>query len=314
MENNSVPQIAVLMSAYNGEKYLREQLDSIFSQEDVCLTLFVRDDGSTDNTIGILEEYSQNHPLVIWNEHRNVGVGESFLRLVKRYAHEPGFEYFAFADQDDIWLKDKLITAVNSIIHSRFEGPILYSSNQTILMNDEIKGPRYAEPQTTELIPHISVNTISGCTFVMNKALADLIADADMPDQKVLKRRIHDGWIMLVAIVCGNVIYDESSHILYRIHSNNAVGLKNVSIQERKKRLWRMIMRDKEANIRKNTATELLRLYPDMRKKDAEVLSVFANYQNSFRDRTALLNNQEIIRGCPEKAWVFKLKVLLGFV
>lgn len=74
--------VAVLMSTYNGEKYLKEQIDSILAQKDVDVTLFIRDDGSSDNTIGICKEYVEKHKNIVLKTGENIGVGNSFMQLV----------------------------------------------------------------------------------------------------------------------------------------------------------------------------------------------------------------------------------------
>ena len=82
---SNLPVVAVLMSTYNGEKYIREQLDSIFNQKGVDVRLFVRDDGSTDDTVSIVKEYIKKHPVEIIADGENVRPGESFMRLVQKY-------------------------------------------------------------------------------------------------------------------------------------------------------------------------------------------------------------------------------------
>ena len=119
-------KILVLMATYNGEKFLQEQLDSLYGQEDVEVDILVRDDGSTDSTQKILEDNSQNHRLKWYQgDHKNVQKG--FFELMKIGA-EKNYNFFAFCDQDDVWDKDKLIIALNSI--KEMQGPALYYSGQ----------------------------------------------------------------------------------------------------------------------------------------------------------------------------------------
>ena len=128
--DNTKPTVAVLMSTYNGEKFLEEQLDSIFSQTGVNVKLYVRDDGSTDCTLHIIDQYAERFPIVKLADNENLGPGFSFMRLLYQYAFEPEIDFFAFADQDDIWLENKLWIGVEAINNSGFTGPVLYSSNQ----------------------------------------------------------------------------------------------------------------------------------------------------------------------------------------
>ena len=312
--NDEMPTVGVLMSTYNGEKYIREQLDSIFNQERVKVKLFVRDDGSLDGTVDIVEEYSKKYPVTIILDRENVRPGESFMRLVYKYADAPGVDYYAFADQDDIWLPDKLCVAVDEIKKNDSAIPILYCSNQYIYIDGKKEGERYKNPQRIDLISHMTKNTISGCTFVFNKALAQLVKEAERPNSRIIKYRLHDAWLMLVAIVNGQVIYDETSHMLYRIHDTNTVGVKEIPFSVRLNRLKRYFIKRDDANLRLITAKELIRLFPQMDEEKKGILMLYANYQNSWMDKRKLAFNKEIKEKCAENPVVFAIKVLTNFV
>ena len=104
--------VQVLLSSYNGEKYIREQLDSILAQEGVNIQLLIRDDGSTDGTNSILTEYEQRCDNISVIYGINVGVIQSFFLLLEQAGSYP---YIALADQDDVWLKQKLKRAIEKI-------------------------------------------------------------------------------------------------------------------------------------------------------------------------------------------------------
>lgn len=311
---DKMPTVAVLMSTYNGEKYLREQLDSIFNQNDVVVKLFARDDGSTDGTVGILKEYAQRFPVEIILDGENIRPGESFMRLVYKYANVPGIEYYAFADQDDIWFPQKMSTAIEKLCEAGDSTPTLYSSNQYIYMDGENKGNRHKDLQKIDLISHMTKNTIAGCTFVFNKALAQLVVRADKPDYRILRYRLHDAWLMLVAICCGQVIYDVNSNMLYRIHSENTVGVKKIPLTARLGRLRRYFVKRDDANLRSITAKELLRLYPQIDESKKRILHLYADYQDGWKNKQALAFNKEIKKNCAENPKVFTIKVLMNFV
>lgn len=308
------PVVGVLMSTYNGERYIKEQLDSIFDQKDVEVRLFVRDDGSTDKTKEILKDYAGMHNLVDISDAENVGPGESFMRILYRAAGDKEVQYFAFSDQDDIWLKDKLSVAIEAIAHCKKKGAVLYSSNQFLYMDGENKGKRHSERQSIDLVNHMTKNTIAGCTFVLNRAMANLIAGVDKPDHRVIKYRLHDAWIMLIAIACGYVLYDEDAYMLYRIHADNVVGIKKEPLGKRLSKLARFVKKRDDANIRMITAQEMLRLYPQMNENNKEIVELFANYQNSLKDKFRLAFNKKIRKGCVENPNVFSIKALINFV
>ena len=94
-------KILILMSTYNGEKYLSEQLNSLLLQENVNIKILIRDDGSTDNTHKILNFYSSNYPNISWYTGENKGPALSFMDLL---FNAPESDYYAFCDQDDVWL------------------------------------------------------------------------------------------------------------------------------------------------------------------------------------------------------------------
>ena len=123
-------KVLVLMSTYNGEKYLGQQIESILAQEKVDVHLMIRDDGSTDNTRNVLKRYENNDRITI-KYGKNTGVGVSFLKLL--YVNMDA-DYYAFSDQDDVWKKDKLIAGIRKL--EEINGPALYASNQTVTDKD----------------------------------------------------------------------------------------------------------------------------------------------------------------------------------
>ena len=99
------PSVCVLMSTYNGEQFIREQLESICSQNGVNVTLLIRDDGSKDNTLSILKSFEEKIPMRVITDGENLGPGNSFMELVYQAGD---FDFYAFSDQDDIWKNNKL--------------------------------------------------------------------------------------------------------------------------------------------------------------------------------------------------------------
>ena len=158
-------KVAVLLSTYNGEKYLTEQLNSILIQEDVIVNLYVRDDGSTDNTLKILYEFAAKNINITVFKGENVGFAESFYSLLKMNI---GADYYAFSDQDDIWEKNKLITAIKSINNSK--KPMLYYSNLNVF--DMVNNSRYYLYNNEYVKKYFSryfyIYNGYGCTMVWN--------------------------------------------------------------------------------------------------------------------------------------------------
>lgn len=211
-ENKETVQI--LMSTYNGQQYLREQLDSLIHQSYPQIEIIIRDDGSTDKTCEIIEEYVKNHDNIQLIQGQNVGVTESFFQLLKA----SDADFVAFCDQDDIWLSDKVERAVEQL--KNLMGPAMYCSN-TILVDGEgqvisANDYSYKAPSFENAVVE---NICTGCTVMMNRELADVIRN-HLPSWAVL----HDSWFYLVATYVGQVIYDKESYIQYRQHGKNEVG------------------------------------------------------------------------------------------
>lgn len=308
------PKVSVLMSTYNGEKYIKEQIESILAQKGVQVSLYVRDDGSSDGTMEIVKMYEKNGKLTIIPAKKNLGPGKSFMALLFKVSQIDTNNYIAFADQDDIWLPDKLKIAVERLQNIR-ESPALYGSNRIIYKNGNQEGLLFQLLLDNSLQRHISRNEISGCTMVMNRALVQEIVTHPCPPETVIDFRLHDGWIALVAILRGELIYDPNSYILYRIHKNNTVGIRKTSIKER---LNRLLLRGKNgehrANLRSNTASVLLDYYPDIDEEHRAVLEKYAYYRKYMKYRLALLKDKEIIKATGENPFIFRMKVLVNFV
>lgn len=211
MENR--PKIAVLMSTYNGQNYLEEQVESIFAQKGVDAELMVRDDGSADDTLKKLTEWQSAGRLQL-TKGENMGPPRSFFELLKA-AEAP---YYAFSDQDDLWDDDKLCTAVRAI--AGLSGPALYFCDS--LLTDEHGKPKGRcighELKITKGNALIE-SFAAGCTMVFNRQLRDIVV-ANLPGKPVY----HDRWVFLTAAFLGSVVYDPTPHIRYRQHSMNVIG------------------------------------------------------------------------------------------
>lgn len=317
MKIRQIPSVAVLMSTYNGEKYLEEQINSILVQEGVQVELFIRDDGSTDHTISILKDYEKRYcNITVFIEDENLGPGKSFMALFY-YMSGKKFDYYAFADQDDIWLPNKLLEAIKKIkayLNRKSNVPLLYGSNQILYQNGRKIGLRYSLPQDTSLAGHLNKNTISGCTFVLNRILMEKINSAPHVSEEVINRRMHDSWVILCAIICGDVIYDENAYILYRIHDSNVVGIRDLSLKNKIMNKYKNLTDKSFSNYRKKTAEQLLKSFPDVKGRNREILEIYVNYQKDYKHKRIFLADKEIINGLGESYLLTKIKVLFNLI
>nr|WP_255434827.1 glycosyltransferase family 2 protein [Paracoccus sp. MC1862] len=213
------PPVTVLMALYQGERFLREQLDSIAAQR-VRWRLVVGDDGSTDAGPQILRAFAGE-----WGGRVAVrtgpgkGAAGNFLALLAGLPTEPGF--VALADQDDVWHSDKLARALRALDGA--DGPALYCSRVEI--RDETLRPLGLSrlPVRLPSFRHALVqNLVPGNTAVLNPAGAALARRAAIGAAGVV---MHDWWLyQLVTGVGGRVIHDSAPSLMYRQHGRNVVG------------------------------------------------------------------------------------------
>ena len=299
--------VEVLMSTYNGHKFLKEQIESILLQKDVDVHITVRDDGSNDDTVSILKEY-ENQNVLSWYAGNNVGPAFSFLELVKK---APESDYYALCDQDDVWLEDKLIKAVTCINRHDQSFPVLYGGRPCFVDSNlkEIK-----DKSLNSHIPHIVnyatglvVRNMPGCTFVFNKSL---LKEVKSTNPRYLE--MHDAWITQVCLALDGVLeFDENVPILYRQHSNNVAGGTEKKIKKWKKRFGRLFG-DGES-VRSMTAAEVLNeIGHKIGSEKKELLLLVVNYKHSFRTRVKLAFDKRFKTDSCKTNKNFRLSVLLG--
>lgn len=216
--------ILVLMSTYNGEKYINEQIDSILAQENCSVQLVVRDDGSKDRTISILQSYQKQGKLTYYTG-PNMGPAKSFMTMIQK---APEYDYYAFADQDDVWLPCKLEKGIEKL--KKYKGvPALYSSNMKRADKNMNIIAECALPEqvATDFESVVTVSgRLFGCTMVFNKAMADFIKKRELPDYIVM----HDLWLAMIASLHNSLIYDPVPYIKYRTHSSSVTFSKNIPL------------------------------------------------------------------------------------
>ena len=211
------PRIAVLLSTFNGAPWLAAQLDSVAAQDGVDIEIFARDDGSRDNSREILAGYAGRWPrLAETSPGPNLGPAMSFLSLLA--AAPEGFDGYAFCDQDDVWLPQKLARAIRTL--AGMDGPALYCS-QVMCVGDDLAPLGPAPVKDDPRFEHLLFENIAfGVTVVMNAAAARLVRSRP-PEQGVI---MHDWWCALLVSAFGEVIYDSEPGVLYRQHGGNEVG------------------------------------------------------------------------------------------
>lgn len=224
--------VQVFMSTYNGEKYVKEQIDSILLQENVEVKLLIRDDGSRDSTKKILKAYEEKYENIEVYSGKNLGACKSFFDLMQHA--DKKVDYFAFADQDDVWNKNKLDRAVYLIGDEALDA-VLYCGCYT-LVNSRLKKLKYNNRLSNDVKDifgnALIENRCMGGAAVFNRPLLELILN-----KVPMKAYMHDWWIYLVAAAFGKVIFDNTPFLYYRQHDYNVVGVNNTILGNLQKRI-----------------------------------------------------------------------------
>lgn len=219
--------ISILMATYNGEKYLREQIDSILAQTEQNWILYIRDDGSTDSTPQIIHEYAMNYPGMIIPVHDALGSQgciHNFMALLK-YAQS---DYYMFCDQDDIWLPGKAEKSLKAMKAAEKEltkrVPVcVHTDLEVVDENGQQLHPSFVEKlgldaQGATFASLIYSNVVTGCTVMINQAMKKLL------DEVPQSCMMHDQWVGLLAEGCGKRVYLPEATIRYRQHGDNVMG------------------------------------------------------------------------------------------
>lgn len=217
----SSPRVAVLLSTYNGERYLSELLGSLGEQNYGVPDVYVRDDGSTDGTWKLLMDLAKAPDVHTFSvAGTNVGVASSFFELLKLAGKK--YDYYFFCDQDDVWDSNKVAAAVQCLHEIDPPEPAMYAG-RVELVDERLEHLGYLPlPRAIGFGNAVVENAATGCTICLNKAARDLVVGA-LP----AKCLVHDWWVYLVLSALGKVVYDERSFVKYRQHGGNAIGATN---------------------------------------------------------------------------------------
>ena len=296
-------KVVVLLSTYNGEKYLREQLNSLINQSYKDVDILVRDDGSSDSTKKILDEY-KNAGKLDWYAGENLGASMSFWHLL-HHCHDA--DYYAFCDQDDVWDKDKLQIAINKLNKEDNSIPLLYCSDVRVVDSKlNLLSEHMVAPMPVDY-PHALIRNLApGCTFVFNNAAKLILSQYDVK----LGVELHD-WLTYQIVLCfGKVYYDLESHLSYRQHQENVIGDirkgRKQKLKKAKSFLW-----GEMKNSRQKNALKLEQAFGNkMSNENLRITEKFAHYLENKEFKKALLKSDEI-RFSGTEYLFFKLLVML---
>lgn len=229
MSNQKEEQIDILLATYNGEKYLKELIDSILSQTYKNIRLIISDDCSQDGTTKILEEYvKKDNRVVTYCQTQNLGYIKNFEFLLKQVKSE----LYMLGDQDDVWLPQKIEKSVQMLKSENADlvfgdlevvdkdlNTIYPSFNDFMLLSRKIK--KYIKSYKLNYL----YNCVTGCTVIARSKFIPKI----LPIPAKSKYFVHDHWIGIMMSIYGKVAYMPDKYIKYRQHGDNQIGTDKIS-------------------------------------------------------------------------------------
>jgi glycosyltransferase involved in cell wall biosynthesis len=225
---SSPPEVEVLLATYNGARFLREQIDSIMAQDYGNIRVLARDDGSSDETVEILDQYAKRFPGCFRVMPASAPTGSAknnFLLLMKASTAE----YICFADQDDVWLPDKVSRTKQAMdqLETRWgtKVPLLVFTDLHVvddkltILHQSFWAYMDIDPSRMDRLPALMVQSVvTGCTAMLNRPLLGL--SLRMPEEAFM----HDRWIGLLAAFMGKSSGVGIPTVLYRQHEHNVLG------------------------------------------------------------------------------------------
>ena len=296
-------KICVIMSVYNGDKYIREQLDSIYNQAfDGKLTIYIRDDGAPKKAQEYLASYvrEKGESLIIENG-ENMGPSRSFVEAIK---HAPEADIYVLSDQDDVWKPGKIKAILKGIVTDTM--PMLWFSNYDVVDNklNPIRKKAINNPVDDD-IRVLFYNNVPGCVMAFNYALRKLVSDLKIDDV-----RMHDIMLLNLALLYGKTYFDDDSYVLYRQHSNNAVGYGHKKIDTVR---WIKnkikFLGSKETYYTSEYAGLIAKGIQGEKKKEYEFLNT---YKRPFINRIILLRKPYTKSKISRSSVSIALRILLG--
>lgn len=296
--------IKILLATYNGELFITEQINSIIAQENVITEIVVRDDGSNDNTVGIIKEKFPNIHIDI-NSPNSGSAAKNFLKMIQDLDFNSHFDYIAFSDQDDLWMSQKMEAAVNLLNN---QNASLYCSNLTKwdTSSNVLSNLKKDFPQ--KKFDFLFEGGSAGCTYVFTRAFAkDLQTSLMSLDLKGWKEFSHD-WLVYFFARANKykVAIDGHSYIHYRLHDANVHGHLN--------KLSFATIIDKSKHVFKGYYQNNALHYIKLLDQNSEAYKIYESFLNGYFKRNAIIwkYNTQLMRD-KKKLLIFALLNLLKF-
>lgn len=293
MNTKNKVNVAILMATFNGERFIEEQINSICNQTFRDWTLYIRDDGSTDETISIINHFEKkdNRIHLISDNMKRLRPMRSFLTLLK----EVEADFYFFCDQDDFWEKKKLELMMSQILNQDNRKPnLVYCNLQCVDSSlNPIANKFNSLVGTVTNYSRCITNDMPGCVMLINKALRDLTVKYTTNNYEGIM--MHDWWIALIAQFCGEITFLNDRLVLYRQHGDNTIGAgKNGSIL---KKIFQKGIVKKQEKLVVQTYLQIIAFFETYKnfisKKDIEVIKrlILCRHKNALYRLNLLVKN-----------------------
>ena len=303
-------KIIVLLSSYNGEKYIKTQIDSILNQKvDADIELIIRDDGSTDNTLDILDDFRKLNSNITVIRGENLGYVASFFELI---SNAPDSDYYSLSDQDDKWMEDKLQIAIdklNDIENIDPNMPLLYGSCSFLVQDDmSIYGETQKNIRGITLYNSLIQNILPGHSQVMNRRFINIIRSININPSMIY---VHDLFLTNIAQIHGKIIFDNHSHTFYRQGKENSLGYGTSKISWVEQRIKRI-----KRNHCSNYSKQMIYMYEieeeNMQEDIKTEINLFFSMQRNIFTRFLYVLRTKFYRQKLIESCAFKFLYLIG--
>lgn len=259
-------KVAVLLSTYNGEKYLKEQLDSILNQTYPNIEIVVRDDGSKDGTVALIEEYQKKHENIILKAEENIGFIQSFFALLNMTEAD----FYAFCDQDDIWLENKIELAVKDLEKGDADKPNLAFGNSDYY-DENMNLIKLGEKNKTYSFLNSLYECVSqGMTMTINHKAKEMILQ-NIPE----KCLFHDWWTYMICSGQGEIFYENETVVKYRRFQKNATAEGQSALKVLLWRIKNLFSQDGMKDIRTQQVEYKKLFWDNLSVENQKLLDIF---------------------------------------
>lgn len=296
--------VLILMSTYNGKERIIKQVESIFSQEDVDISLYIRDDGSSAETKRVLENLENRYKdkiTVLYGE--NIGWKRSFLELV--YTSKCDFDYYGFSDQDDVWLSRKLANCISMVENEANDEPKLIHCN-SLSVTPSLKKryeQEFRKPKPSSFKSAVATEYFQGCGMLWNREAMYLI-QSYRPQEKNLA---HDYWVGLICYLFGEIYFCPEPQFYHIRYESNSSEDGNIN-KGRIKRLKTLIF-GRDAYM--NPCDDLMKGYVSLLEKENKnfLLNVI-NYKTNYKCKYKIVFDKEFRRESVLSTILFKIAII----